>query len=121
MPYITQDRRRELTAGRHTHAPETAGELNFLMTLVLISGISEEYVIGRINALAFNYIKDRGLSYQIINDILGAMFGANAEYHRRTGSSMWTETMQVLMASFYREVAAPYEDTKIAANGDVYS
>lgn len=38
--------------------------------------------------------------YQAINDVLGALEGAKLE--------------------FYRRVAAPYEDTKIKENGDVY-
>ena len=46
------------------------------------------------------YIKDNRLSYRTINDILGALEGAKLE--------------------FYRRVAAPYEDTKIEENGDVY-
>jgi hypothetical protein len=39
-------------------------------------------------------------SYQSINDVLGALEGAKLE--------------------FYRRIAAPYEDTKIQENGDVY-
>lgn len=39
-------------------------------------------------------------NYQGINDIVGALEGAKLE--------------------FYRRIAAPYEDTKITANGDVY-
>lgn len=40
-------------------------------------------------------------SYQKINDVLGALDGASKE--------------------FYRRVAIPYEDKKIAENGDVYN
>lgn len=39
-------------------------------------------------------------NYQRINDIIGALEGAKLE--------------------FYRRIAAPYEDTKIKENGDVY-
>lgn len=46
------------------------------------------------------YLRTCGRSYQTINDILGALDGASKE--------------------FYRRVAAPYEDTKIVLNGDVY-
>jgi len=63
--------------------PETAGELNFALTL-----------------LVAEYIQRKGLNYQNINDVMGALEGAKAE--------------------FYRRVAAPYEDTKIQQNGDVY-
>lgn len=47
------------------------------------------------------YVQENGLSYATINDIVGALEGAKLE--------------------FYRRVAAPYEDTKIVANGDVYT
>jgi hypothetical protein len=46
----------------------------------------------------WNYKGSTG--YQHINDIIGALEGAKLE--------------------FYRRVAAPYEDTKITENGDVY-
>lgn len=59
------------------------GTLNYLLTQVAIM-----------------YVKDEGLSYSSINDVMGAFACAAQE--------------------FYRRVAAPYEDTKILANGDVY-
>lgn len=46
------------------------------------------------------YFLKQGGRYQQINDVLGALEGAKLE--------------------FYRRLAAPYEDTKIAENGDVY-
>lgn len=42
-----------------------------------------------------------GLNYQGINDVIGALECAKLE--------------------LYRRLAAPYEDTKIQANGDVYA
>lgn len=47
-----------------------------------------------------NYIEINNLNYQTINDIIGALEGAKLE--------------------FYRRIAAPYEDTKIEQNGDVW-
>jgi len=61
----------------------TAGELNYLFT----------YWIGQ-------YILDKGESYQIYNDILGALEGAKQELYRR----------KIL----------PYENIKMSQNGDVY-
>jgi hypothetical protein len=46
------------------------------------------------------YIRRKGLSYTTLNDILGAFEGAKLEYYRR--------------------VAVPYENPKLAENGDVY-
>lgn len=50
--------------------------------------------------IASDYIDRKGKSYQTLNDIIGALEGAKLE--------------------LYRRVAAPYEDTKIEQNGDVY-
>ena len=58
---------------------------------------------GELNYLISTLCRDyfnRNKRYQTINDIIGALEGAKLE--------------------FYRRVAASYEDTKIAENGDVY-
>ena len=84
MPYIKQEDRLELhkVLTRFVTA-DTAGELNYLFTKLIL-----------------NYMKEKGLSYATINDIVGALEGAKLE--------------------FYRRVAVPYEDQKIKENGDVY-
>lgn len=46
------------------------------------------------------YVRAHGLNYQIINNVIGALESTKAEFQRR--------------------VVAPYEDTKIEENGDVY-
>lgn len=79
MPYITKENRWSYIG----QAPNNPGELNFILTQIIN-----------------NYLKARGLKYQTINDIMGALEGAKLE--------------------FYRRIAAPYEDTKIKENGDVY-
>lgn len=84
MPYITQARRDAMA--NYTcdgERPITAGELNYTITKLIIE-----------------YITHEGLSYQVINDIVGALEGAKLE--------------------FYRRIAVPYEDEKREANGDVY-
>ena len=61
----------------------TAGELNYMLTCVIRE-----------------YMERRKLSYQVINDIIGALEGAKLE--------------------FYARVARPYEDSAKDRNGDVY-
>ncbi len=56
------------------------------------------YIITR---LLDDWLSKRGLSYATIADVVGVLETAKLE--------------------FYRRVAAPYEDEKIRANGDVYS
>lgn len=46
------------------------------------------------------YFNDHASNYLGFNDVMGALSGAQQE--------------------FYRRVVAPYEDSKIAENGDVY-
>lgn len=82
MPYIKPERRRPIALG--TEPPITAGELNFAVTTIV-----QRFTAAR-----------GGVSYQVINDALGALEGAKQE--------------------FYRRVAAPYENRKIQENGDVY-
>jgi len=80
MPYITDQKKWEL----QNRYAENPGELNYQITRLLV-----------------RYRNTKGLSYQTINDVLGALEGAKAE--------------------FYRRVAAPYENIKISTNGDVYA
>lgn len=89
MPYIKQEDREKLSiwqtpdgAGSFWRA-DTAGELNFCFT-----------------DLINEFVQAKGLSYQIINDVVGALEGAKAEFQRR--------------------VVAPYETKKCLENGDVY-
>ena len=79
MPYIKMDSR-NMNTKKH---PLTAGELNWAIT-----------------DQVDNYLKENGLSYKTINDIVGALECAKIE--------------------FYRRIAAKYEDTKITENGDMY-
>jgi len=58
---------------------------------------------GQLNYVITTIIRDyynKSPSYQSVNDVVGALEGAKLE--------------------FYRRVAAPYEDTKVIQNGDVY-
>lgn len=80
MPYIEQKDRDILRPVALT--ARTAGELNYQLT-----------------CLAHDYWHEHGPSYQAINDIVGALEGAKAEFQRR--------------------IVADYEDVKIAKNGDI--
>jgi len=80
MPYIPQYLRRLAEQGK---GKETAAVLNY-----------------RISLLVNAHILHNGLSYNTINDIVGALECAKLEAYRR--------------------IAAPYEDQKLAENGDVY-
>lgn len=81
MPYIKGKDRTAICIG--TKGCQTAGELNYAITI-----------------LCKAYLRENGLSYQRINDIVGALEGCKLE--------------------FYRRLVAGYEDKKIQENGDVY-
>jgi Domain of unknown function (DUF6899) len=88
MPYVDQAARTRLqpivdACARSLPPDVAAGELNYLCT-----------------RLALEFVRRRGLSYQTLNDVSGALHNCAAE--------------------FYRRVVAPYEDTKIRTNGDVF-
>jgi hypothetical protein len=115
MPYIKSLSRYLLSTGL---GPITAGELNYVITLALIQKADRPHF----ERLIDNYISTlaRPLNYQRINDVLGAILGAVAEYRRRTGK-MPPDFLTEVFEEFYARVAAPYEDQKIIENGDVYS
>jgi len=81
VPYIDADGRQHL---KYTNKPRTAGELQYEIALMVSS-----------------FVNNNGLKYQTLNDVMGAIAGAQQE--------------------FYRRVVAVYEDTKIEENGDVYT
>jgi hypothetical protein len=81
MPYILPRRRKAIL--EQNGAAESAGELNF-----------------RICSLINSYLLYKGLDYQNINDVVGALDGAKSEFQRR--------------------VVVPYENSKIVSNGDVF-
>ncbi len=87
MPYIPQTRRDEidleLIAERLNWVPENAGDLNFLVSTFIA-----------------NYIKEKGLKYAVVNEMIGALECAKMELNR--------------------VIIGPYEDRKIAENGGVY-
>lgn len=84
MPYVDKETRVDLRGNAIARRiPNNPGELNFRLTEVVLE-----------------YLSYRGLSYQIINDITGALGEVEAEFRRR--------------------IVGPYEDQKRIENGDVY-
>ena len=85
MPYIKQERRARLGTAMEYSAIDTidtAGELNYLITIFVK-----------------DYLGDNP-NYERFNSVIGALEAAKLE--------------------LYRRMVAPYEDKKIAENGDVY-
>ena len=87
MPYIDETSKNKfninLTFEDILKNVSSSGELNYLFTVI-----------------SHNYIKNKGLRYQHINDVIGALHGASAEFNRRVTSN--------------------YEDACVVRNGDVF-
>ena len=69
MPYIKKEDRKRLAYTDNKH-PQTAGELNYLITI-----------------LVQRYIKEKGICYQSFNDVVGALEGCKLELTRRFTNS----------------------------------
>lgn len=87
MPYIPQEQRADVAMNLQLDGldwtPENAGELNFLVSTFIA-----------------NYIREHGLKYAVVNEMVGALECAKMELNR--------------------VIIGPYEDVKIAENGGVY-
>lgn len=118
MPYIKMERRKEL-ANEFTW-PENAGELNYILTKILINAKDEDEVYTKTRYVVNTYMLLNGHNYQNMNDVFGALVGSEREYERRMGLSSYRNVMGLVLDIFYRHIAAPYENFKIMENGDVY-
>ena len=70
MPYVSEDRRANLTPIVGKYA-ENGGDLNYQFT-----------------CLIKEYLKYNGETYKSINDILGALEGSKLEFYRRVVSDL---------------------------------
>lgn len=81
MPYIKD---RSKYPNISTPQCDNVGELNYVFSKIIDT-----------------YLNEKGLKYQNINDVIGALECCKLE--------------------LYRRIAAPYEDEKIKENGDVFT
>ena len=118
-PYIDQESRNQI---RHGRPPLTAGELNYVITKIFLTG--GDNIEGKIYRAAIGFWTCSGhqQNYQLINDIIGAMECAKMEYKRRANNPSDEIIFAVDAAknNFYDMIVTPYEKTKIQANGDIY-
>lgn len=84
MPYIIQEHRALLDPQLFDISQNivSQGELNYCITVLL-----------------HRYVKQKGITYSVLNDCLGVLDAAGKE--------------------FYRTIVAPYENKKIEENGDI--
>ncbi len=95
MPYITQNKREEIIEKDDVFGD---GEIFHRIVMEHIDKPGElNYAI---TEMLINYLNRKGVSYTNMNEVIGVLECAKLE--------------------LYRRMTAPYEDTKIEENGDVY-
>lgn len=128
MPYIkAADYERAATE------PSVPGELNYAVTLKAIDYIrNPELGSADFYKAAWELVRDYlnrvGLSYTNGNAVMGALDCAGREVKRRLMDNPEADPLvanvqkelATLRDFVYDDVLAPYEDEKIAENGDVY-
>ncbi len=121
MPYIAWDAKQRLDEEGYT--PQNVGELTYVMTKIVLSG---EDQTRRLEVAAEIYASEQGpMRFAVFAEVLGAFTATELEYYRRMDASEFfnarVHPLQQARANFYRIHVAPYENRKIAENGDVFS
>jgi len=138
MPYITTERKQELEDGARL---ASTGDLNYVLTSVAcrylnLRGLRYEYQ----NEIteAFDYAIDKARATRqrykgmLVSRVRRSQTPTNAyemeeiflalveEFRREGYSKGFIGALRNAQFEFYRRVSRPYEDLKIAQNGDVY-
>lgn len=138
MPYIKQEDRKRLD--EESSIPLTAGELNYHLTQRCIEahadgGIALQELAHNLANDITNYMlqgdPETVVNYETFNSAMGALDCCRREWHRRMsgrihtlGPSRFWEIVSAIERTaneLYATQVAPYEDTKIQQNGDVYA
>lgn len=94
MPYISQDKRDRIFK-KFSYDP-VGPDYNHIDLEEINTPGDIQYAIA---VIIKQYLFNKNLRYQLCNDVMGALAGAQMEFYRRT--------------------VIPYEDKKIEENGDV--
>lgn len=124
MPYIkSKERRKAIWDG--AARPNTAAEVNYLISKYYLtmdeknmSGVRffQDYVQGIIE----DYIKDAGLGYQTLNDLVGVLGCVQGEMlNRGHYRHLFNGILKNQLSRLLTEVINPYEKQKRHENGDI--
>ena len=119
MPYILPEARIALDLDV-TRDIESVGELNYMITMGLLE-VPRPDLQDYIHLTIATYLIGRTPTYSLYNGVIGACMCALLEHTRRTGhvDDDLTEMMAEVISHFYATLVGPYEDEKIAQNGDI--
>jgi len=121
VPYIKQSDRDYL---KNTGKPRNAGELNYLITLLLIKHTINYESINHMAAMItlFEHVILKGNFYSAKPP--KDKFGSELHDLLHTTEKLFTQDIlgafKCAWSEFYRRKVAPYEDQKMVENGDVY-
>lgn len=130
MPYIKAE-----DYVRAVEAPAVPGELNYAITMKIVArlrgGLTYQEFHMWLRALITEYLDRVGMSYTNGNAVMGVLDCAARELRRRTdavfnpnfkSANIYKIERQLKMERkwVYDTLLAPYEDLKIAENGDVF-
>ena len=125
MPYIKQD-----DYLRAADDPQTPGELNYNLTCLAIAVFLDRIDITEFDARVGQQVSEylhREPSYTLFNEVVGALVCCGQELLRRmrgTAREAAAQRCSITLANhvtmLYKNMIAPYEDIKIAENGDVF-
>lgn len=123
MPYIRKEERADAES-----SPIAPGELNYSITSLAIDVLTGDLSIESLTRLAYQrgvtYFEMQPPSYTNGNAVVGAYYCAAHELIRRLADSedveMVADCLTNAASLFYTSHLAPYENKKIAENGDVF-
>lgn len=122
MPYIVELERKWIADG---NTILSVGMLTYAITDALLSLPLGADITSVIREKIDEYIDAAGQpSFQLYAEVLGALQAVRLEFHRREPRKLFTRqvsrAVRVVTSDFYSQVIGPYEDQKIAQNGDVF-
>lgn len=128
MPYVTEDIKHDLVF--NGRPAKNVGELTFVLTWHALqehtragSPFALECLENEIQLyLDGQAAEGYTANYALLCGVVGSLECARREFRRRRPDSYLAadEALSEVLTSFYRHTVAPYEDTKIKQNGDVF-
>lgn len=118
MPYIDPKRRPFLL--KEPTTAQDPGELNFVITSYLVQNDPGHWEAGDIRGFINKYLDLSGRRYRTYNEVIGVLVCVVLEWERRKDNCYPGDIIVAVAKDLYAEEIAPYEDRKIAENGDVY-
>lgn len=125
MPYLASKRKAEIDEQGEKAKLVTAGDLTYVFTKIMLDEEGKCHKGSFIQAVN-QFIGKRVPRYEDFAIIMGSLTNCIIEFERRKADT-WTDVdvdklgvASVFGNWYYTETIAPYEDKKIAENGDVY-